>query len=359
MKKILTSLLIPAALFLLPACSEKFNVAAPYKNITVIYGLLDKRDTAHYIRIQKAYLDQNKSALTMAKEPDSNFYKSLDVNIRLINTYDESIYQTIPLKRVDLDAEGYPKQPGVFFDAPNYAYKFTNTLNANYNYRLVVTNPATGETDSSETQVIEDVDNSVFHVPIIGDDTSLNLLGMDFASTNQYRYFDIYGNYNYGSNANPIGILQGFIRFNWKDSSINTGAVSSHYYDYDLDTKSLTNSGFDFQPKDLDLYSAVAVGLGKPADNFTVRLMDRCEIFIYASTNDFNSYLQAAAIAGTGLTGNEVEPTYTNIKGANALGLFTSRGYRNGKVTITQGTISALQSNSITSGTRIVGTVYH
>jgi len=359
MKKILTSLLIPAALFLLTACSEKFNVAAPYKNITVIYGLLDKRDTAHYIRIQKAFLDQNKSALTMAKDPDSNFYNSLNVSMRLINTYDESIYQTIPLKRVDLDLEGYPKQAGTFFNAPNYAYKFTNPLNTNYNYRLIVTNPATGETDSSETPVIEDVDNTVFHVPIAGDDTNLNLQGMDFSSTNQYRYFDIYGNYNYGSNNNPIGLLQCFIRFNWKDSSITTGALTSHYYDYDLGTQALGSTGFDFQPKDLDLYSAVAVGLGTPADNFTVRLLDRCDIFIYAGTNDFNSYLQAASIAGTGLTGNEVEPTYTNIKGANVIGLFTSRGYRNGKITITPGTISALQSNSITSNTRIVGTVYH
>ncbi|MBS1689466.1 MAG: hypothetical protein JSS96_12130, partial [Bacteroidetes bacterium] len=64
-------------LLICSSCSEKFKVAAPYKSITVAYGLMDMSDTAHYVRIQKAFLDENKSAITMAQNPDSNYFPQL------------------------------------------------------------------------------------------------------------------------------------------------------------------------------------------------------------------------------------------------------------------------------------------
>src|SRR5437764_4127391 len=56
-------LLLLPVLCLLASCSEDFTVGAPYKAITVVYGIMDVGDTAHYIRIQKAYYDENMSAL--------------------------------------------------------------------------------------------------------------------------------------------------------------------------------------------------------------------------------------------------------------------------------------------------------
>ena len=364
MKKIVAPLLILAALFVLPACSEKFNIAAPYKSITVINGLLDKQDTAHYIRVEKAFLDQNKSALAMAKVPDSSFYNNITVRMEQINMLDGSVFNTITLQRVDLNNEGYPKAEGTFFDAPNYAYKFKDALDPNYIYRIVVTNPATGETDSADAPVIDDVNTSVFHVPVLGDDTSLNLHGMEFASTNPYQYFEISGSYNpfssfsFQNSSTPAAIVQAYVRFNWVDSSVQTGATSHHSYDLNVGTIGVTRNDFDFQVKNLTLYNAVNTGLGAPADNFTVRLLDRCQILVYAGTADFNTYLQVAAVQGTGLTGNEVEPTYTNVKGKNVLGLYTSRGLRSGSITLTTVTVDSLENSALTSRCRIVGTTY-
>src|SRR6516164_7458325 len=109
MKKLIIPFIAMVSLFLLPGCSEKFNVAAPYKNITVIYGYLDMKDTAHYIRIQKAFLDQNKSAVTMAQTSDSNFYANLNVTIAKVS-FNGATQGVIQLNRVDLNNEGYPKQ---------------------------------------------------------------------------------------------------------------------------------------------------------------------------------------------------------------------------------------------------------
>src|ERR1700733_8021169 len=121
MKKIVFPAIALLALLFTASCSTKFKIAAPYKNITVVYGFLDEGDTAHYIRIQKAFLDQNKSAVTMSQTPDSSFYSNIDVIVKRINvlTTTGSPSDTIHLNRVDLDLEGYPKQAGTFFTSPN------------------------------------------------------------------------------------------------------------------------------------------------------------------------------------------------------------------------------------------------
>src|SRR5438552_1913003 len=93
---------------LLSSCSEDFEVSAPYKPITVIYGMMDIGDTAHYIRIQKAFLDEHKSALDMALDPDSNFYPSLEVHLKELNDTGRGalVFADEILPRVDLNNEG-------------------------------------------------------------------------------------------------------------------------------------------------------------------------------------------------------------------------------------------------------------
>ena len=95
MKKLFLPVTVLVALLSLSSCSENFDVAAPYKSITVIYGLMDQGDTAHYIRIEKAFLDQNKSAVDMAKNPDSIYFSNLDVRIDVLNN--NSVINSIPL----------------------------------------------------------------------------------------------------------------------------------------------------------------------------------------------------------------------------------------------------------------------
>ena len=371
MNKLLIPLIAIAAFFLLMGCSTKFNVAAPYKNITVVYGFLDQSDTAHYIRIQKAFLDNNKSALTMAQTADSNYYASLNVKIERINFMNGGgVHDTIHLNRVNLDNEGYPKQPGIFFNSPNYAYKFTNRLDPNYSYRIVVSNPVTGEVDSAETPVIVDTNSTTFNVPDI-DDSNSNRAGLSFFSVviSKLDEVDINGSYLapsgysfYGQNS-PIGVAELIIRFNWIDSNSVTHSKSYHSSDYDFGFQSLDWSSpnpsntFDYTVNNIDMYSAVKSALGT-APASTIRLIDRCNLFVYFSTPDYSTYEQIQVNQGTGLTGTQIQPIYTNVKGANALGLFTSRAVRSGYIAIDSRTVDSLIVSPIMSGTNLQGTAY-
>ncbi len=367
MKKIYFSLLA-ASVFFITSCSEKFDVAAPYKDITVVYGYLDMADTAHYIRIQKAFLDENKSAVTMAQTADSNFYSNVNVRIERYNSTGSNVYiDSIHLNRVDLTIEGYPKQPGSFFTAPSYAYKFTNALDPRFIYRLKITNLTTGVTDSADAPVINNqlpvaTGAPGFKVDPI-DIVDLNLDGMNFFSMLPYRYYILDANYtstpnyNYKGETSPAKVAQTIIRFNWMDSNILTKTLTPKYFDFDAGYQSLSKSDFEYKIENRSLYNAISSGLGAAPDN-TVRLLDRCDITVYLSTTDYNNYRQAIQVQGNGLTASEIAPVYTNIKGANVLGLFTSRARRTGKITMTERTVDSLMASPMLSHTRIKGTVY-
>lgn len=364
MKKLLFSLLAVSSI-LLTSCSEKFEVAAPYKDITVVYGFLDMGDTAHYIRIQKAYLDENKSAISMAQNADSNFFNNISVRIeRYRATGNHAYYDSFQLNRVDMTLEGYPKQAGAFFTAPNYAYKFTDALDPQFIYRLKIVHKNTGAIDSADAPVIN-LALSSFKVPII-DDNMTNLAGMAFTSVLPSRHFDFNGSYvplpgyNYNNETNPVHIAQAFIRFNWDDSDINTKLHTPRSYDMDAGMMAVSqaNNSFEYDIANSSLYAAIGVGMGTAPAN-VVRLMNRANISVYLSTSDYVNYRNALLIQGNGLTGSEISPVYTNIKGQNVLGLFTSRGMHTGPVTIAARTIDSLIASSLLKHTNLKGTVYH
>jgi len=361
MKKFYFPLVLIITLVVIHGCSTKFNVGAPYKNVTVVYGFLDASDTAHYIRIQKAFLSQNKSAITMAQTADSSFYASLDVRINRINAVTGVLYDTIHLNRVDLDLEGYPKQPGTFFTAPNYAYKFKGQLDSTYFYQLMITNLATGEIDSSDAvgAAVIDTSKSVFEIDQL-DLPGPSNSGMEFSKTigSNNQDFSILGAYGPANSlqANPVTVVEGYITFNWYDSNVVTNTLTRNSYTYSLGYD-IYNGQLDFNPQNIALYQALLTGMGvAPANTF--RLLDRCNISVYASTNDYWLYEQAALTQGTGLTGNDIEPEYSNIKGANVLGLYTSRGERTGLITITAKTIDSLIASPLMAPTKIAGTIY-
>jgi hypothetical protein len=358
MKKKLYHAVVFIAALVIAGCSTKFNVGAPYKNITVVYGFIDEADTAHYIRIEKAFLDQSKSAVTMAQTPDSSYYDSLNVIIKRINAITGAFTDTIMLNRVDLDLEGYPKQPGTFFTAPNYAYKFKNLLDPDYIYRLIISNSSTGEIDSADAPVIDDNNHSVFTIFQI-DNAGSAVLGIDFATTGYYdQDFSLDGSYTPANGLpNPVAIVQAVITFNWYDSDVITNTLTPHSYDYSLGYENYYN-GISYKPSNLNLYDAVFTSLNVAPPNI-VRLMDVCNISVYASTNDYSAYLQAVATQGTGLTGSQIEPVYTNLKGANVIGLYTSRGVRTSKIIITADTIDSLIASPLLASVKIAGTIYH
>ena len=100
MKKLIVILSI-LSIVVMQSCSNEFELTENWKDITIIYGLLDASDTAQYIRIEKAFLDETTSALTIAQEADSIFYNNISVSLQAIPPAGVGGGGFFPLTRVD------------------------------------------------------------------------------------------------------------------------------------------------------------------------------------------------------------------------------------------------------------------
>ena len=67
------------------SCSTDVDINAPWKDITVVYGLLNQNDNIHYIKVNKAFLG-DASAYEMAAISDSVNYQDIIVNLYKIKT---------------------------------------------------------------------------------------------------------------------------------------------------------------------------------------------------------------------------------------------------------------------------------
>ena len=327
---------------LLSSCSEDFEVAAPYKPVTVIYGFMNVSDTAHYIRIQKAFLDENKSALDMARVPDSNYYASLSVHLKEFSG--PTLLADETLQRVDLTKEGYPKEAGPFFNDSNFAYKSKRTLTSGFTYRLVVTNAVTGEVDSAETPIIGVVGTEFLVSEFY------NSYILDFRVALEANLFEL--NLIATSNAQ---IFEGIIRFHYVDSTASGGHTDDSVdWHFAMTSRDEEPPRLRLKVPQRSFYYFLRDNIG-PAPANVERYMGRVDMFVWAGSADFANYQKINGAQG-GLTSDQIKPLYTNIKGANVLGLFTTRARREiHRIPISEITLDSLIKNPITSALKIRG----
>jgi len=70
----LPRVLLLLSVLALGACSTDIDVNAPWKEETIVTGLIDPNDAVHYLRIHKAFLDPNRNALVVAQIRDSLYH---------------------------------------------------------------------------------------------------------------------------------------------------------------------------------------------------------------------------------------------------------------------------------------------
>ncbi len=117
------------------SCENEVDITAEWREVIAVYGLLDPLQEAQYIKINKAFLNEDGSAYKIAQIPDSLFLDSATVTLTRVNTGEVST-----LYRVD----EISKDSGNFSNAFNYLYKTTDKISENEPYRLEVLSHSTG-----------------------------------------------------------------------------------------------------------------------------------------------------------------------------------------------------------------------
>lgn len=141
---------LPILLFLtlgiiLTACKTEPDIYAPYKDITVVYGLLDSDKDTNYVKINKAFLGGNAYEIAMIAD-SCNYPGKLDCRIieyrarAGANNMGEFVQtKVMPLDTITI----HDKEQGFFYAPDQLVYYTTSRIHTNkdgyvYRYKLEI-----------------------------------------------------------------------------------------------------------------------------------------------------------------------------------------------------------------------------
>lgn len=287
------------------SCETDVDLLEDYREIPVIYGLINPNDSVQYVRVQRAYLGEG-NLLVMAQVPDSIYYNPADIKLSLekvsigantvISTEDFSV--TTEIK----------KDEGLFTNDGHYLFKLStpNGLDDNYYYRIRFENIATGKVVTASTKIIEPMTFSAFSNSVKVNLANVNPYQIRFSSPKWGRIFGL--------------IMR--IKFNEYDTI--SLALDTVHVDYKL--KNITSLGTNggeqlaFALKGEDIFKFMGSAIG-PQNGSKKRILSsfRADYLFTSGTDDLYNYIEINS------PNNVVSyvPSFTNL--SDGRGLFTCR----------------------------------
>ena len=335
MKKLL--FLLPVLMLVMAACSNEFDVAAPWKEIPVAYAILSPRDTAHYVRVEKAFLDPETDALQIAQIADSLYYPENAITVHLQQVDGGQLFQ---LHRVDGALEGYPRQDGIFAKQPNWLYKISAselTLVPGKKYRLVIKR-TDGQPDiTAETTIPND-----FRFVNPNQDLSPPFIAFTLPNTT---------NVEWRCDVNSA-LFQIVFDIQYREENANGSLIRRDTLVWDapfaLELNNLGGSA-NFrgvgQISPTDLYRFLKANIDSVATP-PFRYFEDISVTLVGGGKEIKDF-QTVSAANLGITGAEVLPSYTNL--SEGYGVFTSKNtLKLNGVKFTNPTVDSISNHALT-----------
>lgn len=291
------------------SCETEIKTNAEYKDITVVYGLLNPNESDHYIKITKAFLGEGNANDLAGNAANFNYADGeLDVRIDEFNT-SNTLVRSFSLART---VKEIPKDDGVFSNTDNVLYKFIEpALKKDFIYKLNIRNKVLEKEITSETKIANDA--SLTNLNQI---TKLKLVNSSGAFLN--HDFNI----RTGANSGKVKVNLIFSYANhFTDTTIQpevkTVKISLG------EQKTTTSEGGDILVYTLNganLFSALTNNIPTSVPNLNYRRVNNCVLEVISAGIDLSTYI-AVNEPSTSISQNK--PEFTNL--TNALGVFSSR----------------------------------
>lgn len=322
MNKIRLFLLITVAASCFVSCEVEFSPNDNWKEIPVVYCLLDQDDDTSFVRVQRCYLGEG-NQYQYASIGDSINYPqgALEVFVEEWDTYtavDGTWHCTGSSPRHIYRfnyTEKIVKDSGIFYNTvqPVYECCTAGQLDSSCLYRLKVVKTATGDTiASSETR-------------LIWGDMSLirpnNVTKFQFSGTSGSKVCEIVW-----SKMEQARYYQPVVRFFYRDFIVDQSVfpwdtlITPHYIDIPCNTVKSNLRDNTFSTKLYQNYFLSAVKSGVTDDTCNKNIVDTVQLFVTCCTESLSAYIYAANPAGSL---NQNPYSYTNIDGG--LGVFAAR----------------------------------
>lgn len=306
------------------SCSTKVDLYADYKNIPIVYAMLNPKADTNYIKITRAFCGTNDNPIN-ANEivqiyDSSNYPVKLDARIMELKcthgNYYEPTGRVIALDTITL----HDKEAGTFYSPDQTFYYTTEPFNtgangSKYKYRLVVVKPD-GDSLTAQTGM---VGNEEFAIMTSG--VSFQVAQTEGVRKIMFRadgfasLYEVSMQFNYREQKAGQGVKRKNVNRTFGTKSLNEfhkleGTDNSYYQEYSLNW----------------LFNALAYAIGgdtiiDPNHPNVTRYIDDFVISISAAGDDLAYYYianQAQAESPISLI-----TTYTNVEGG--YGLFSSR----------------------------------
>ena len=317
--------------FLLGGCNNDIDLTADWKDIPVVYALINKDEPVHYLRLEKVFLDQNGNAFDAAANIDSIYYGP-EVVVEILN---QSTGQRTVLERINADEEGIFRNDGVFANSPNILYKFTAEdfpLEGEQEMQLIINRGDLLEPVTAEAVVMGDIIPQAPGMP--GDKLDFPMdreASIRWRSTEEIRTFDAFLRINYAEQliSNPNQVEEFSVVWTMGQGIENDGGSQQTV---------LKVSGQEF-------YAFLAQSI--QPDNDKVRFLQGMDLIITGGGEAVENFINIA-LANTGITSAQEIPVYTNL--SDGLGIFSSMSDTTVvNLVLTNASRDSLISGSITS----------
>ena len=336
MKKLFYSLSLLAVMAFFNACTTDVELYADYKDIPVIYGLLDASQDTNFIRINRAFSGSNDhpiNASEVALIADSSTYPGkLTAYIAEYKAVFGGNYtptgDTMWLDTITI----HDKEGGVFYSPSQKAYfspdKWifdNNSSTSKYRYKLVVFKE--NDTVTAETGLVGGQEFKILTTSLhFSANPSDNTKKVKFTYADNAVFYDVQMVFYYKESLNGGPLVD-------KQVSFSTGAIN-------IDNLGTENQSLYITYLENTLFNALTEAIGAdtvlyPAHPNVVRYFDDLhpmKILISAGGDELYNYIQVNSQSGF----SQTVPDYTNINGG--YGVFSSRVHLEQFVSISAGT---------------------
>lgn len=328
-------LMMLGVLWVTTACETDIEVIAPDKDMTIIYGVLEAKNSRHYVRINRSFVGEE-SAADLAKINGVNEYTEEELSA-YIEEYDAN-GNFATGKRWTLEPITiYNKEEGDFNNDSNKVYYFDANLDAELQYKIVCDINLDGE--QKQVWAITDLlgnkaaDGSIEEVtlnkPRLKGSNSSNqgsdrtndevvfVNNADFASGFEVTWANVSGGHMYTA----------YIRLYYRDYDLNTGDVYKDSVTLGIGTKNFEGAQGSISFNNIntqEFFSTLALQVDDldTTTNTNIRriVSDTLQFFLEVANEELSTYIEISQP-----TSNVVQerPTYTNVN--NGIGIFASR----------------------------------
>lgn len=339
----LTLFAITIASALLFSCETDVDINADFQDITVVHSAINPNDNVHYVKINRAFLQDGVDANDLAANSDNFNYPDgeLTATVDEVRGDNGNFVQSFPLART---VNEIPKNPGIFANDSNVLFKFSATINRNNRYKLKIVNNKLNKEITSETLIVSGGTLS----------SPTTQQKMSFWNGNLQNGLFINRTFSFTTGRN-VGRVQGKLIFNYTDHFIpSSGKPSvSRKIVMNLGEKKTLNtvSGNDALEFSLDgttFFDNIVAGTPANVLDLSHREIGNISFEFIQIGSELNVFMEVKEPSNNL---NQEKPNFTNIN--NGLGIFSSIEQFNwisvvdpltGNINLTDQTISKIRS---------------